>query len=474
MSVVSAGSRSRVALAAPGRAFDLAVVGALALVLRVAWVLVYGRASPPKGAINDTTFYQFAAASLASGHGYIGPQFAPTAGWPPGFPFLVSLLYRVFGIHLQLALALNVVLATATVVLLYLVAERIFGRTGARFAAGLFAILPGPLFFTGLWMSETTFTFILVAFLALVVFLPDRRWTPVVLGVALGLAALTRGEGMLMPIIPLAVWWGHHPGRAWLRRAGVLLAAMALTVAPWTIRNAIVMDAFIPVANNASWTLWSGHNSRATGGPVLVGAPTPRGKSADPSKAETEGAAELRRQAVRWAISHPVGELRLIPRKLLSLNAGSSGSIKGWLNAGPPRQRELGPSSVLVFSVLGDAFGYFLLLATLASLVLIGARSLWRSYPAMQGVLAYLALCLVNYGFVYYGQFRYRIPMEPFMILVATPLMTALWAWRRGLAADFAGAHASKRPRERRRAGVRAGVAAQPPGLRAGRQGPPG
>ena len=46
----------------------------------------------------------------------------------------------------------------------------------------------------------------------------------------------------------------------------VLVAAMALTIAPWTIRNAIEMDAFIPVATNASTTLWSGHNSEANGG----------------------------------------------------------------------------------------------------------------------------------------------------------------------------------------------------------------
>ena len=31
----------------------------------------------------------------------------------------------------------------------------------------------------------------------------------------------------------------------------------------------------------------------------------------------------------------------------------------------------------------------------------------------MKGVLAYLALSLFNLGFVYYGQWRYRIPMEP-------------------------------------------------------------
>jgi 4-amino-4-deoxy-L-arabinose transferase-like glycosyltransferase len=413
-----------------GRLRDLTLIAGSAFVLRLAWVLVYGRPNPPDHAINDTTFYEFTAASLAKSGHYSGLDFEPTAGWPPGFPFLVSLLYRVFGVRLSLALALNVLLATATVVLIYLIAERMFGRREARVAAAFFAVLPGPLYLTGVFLSESTFIFILVAFLALVVFLPDRRWTPIVLGVALGLAALTRGEGLLMPIIPLAVWWGAYGRAGWARRAAVLLLAMVLTIAPWTIRNAIVMDGFVPVGNNPSGTLWSGHNPDANG--WIVNPDKLPSVSGSGSK-ETQRADELRRQAIDWAVHNPIKELGLIPRRLIMLNQGSGGSIGGWLNAGERYQWQLGTSSILVFTVLGDAFGYFLLFVTLASLALIGARRLWRMHPGMRGVLAYLALCLVNYGVIYYGQWRYRIPMEPFMILVATPLLVRIWDARPAL-----------------------------------------
>jgi 4-amino-4-deoxy-L-arabinose transferase-like glycosyltransferase len=429
---VAAPSLRRSRILRSARARDIAVLAGVAFILRVAWVLVYGRVDPPVGALNDTVFYEFASVGLATNGTYANLDFQPTARWPPGFPFVVSLLYRIFGVHLKLALALNVVLATATVALLYLIADRMFGRTGARIAAGAFAILPGPLYFTGLYLSETLFIFMLVGCLALVVFLPDRRWAPLVVGVAIGLTALTRGEGLLIPIIPLAVWWTHLARREWLLRAGVLIAAMVLTIAPWTIRNAIVMDAFVPVANNASWTLHSGHNPYANGaggsGPLRAAPLDTRGED----KSESENAQELRRKAIRWALRNPHKELGLIPRKLLSLNGASSGSIS-WLNAGKPYQRQLGRSSVLVFTILADAFGYFLLLVTLASLLLFGARSLWRTHPGMRGVLAYLALCLVNFGFVYYGQYRYRIPMEPFMILVATPLLVGIWSARDSL-----------------------------------------
>jgi 4-amino-4-deoxy-L-arabinose transferase-like glycosyltransferase len=278
----------------------------------------------------------------------------------------------------------------------------------------------------------------MVGFLALALYLPDRRWTAAALGVAAGLAALTKGEGALLPIIPLAMWWGHYPRAAWLRRAAVLLVAMVLTVAPWTIRNAIEMDAFIPVSTNASTTLWSGHNANANGGPtyappsLLARIP----KSLDPTQHEVEEARLLRREAISWAIHNPHKELGLIPRKLIQLGNATSSVFSIWFN--PPPDRAVHTSALRIYMPLGDAFDYFLIFVTLASLVLIGARRLWRIHPLMQGVLAYLVLSLVTYGFVYYGQFRYRLVMEPMMILVATPLLVAAWERRGSLRERFA------------------------------------
>src|SRR4051812_21274261 len=104
--------------AALARRRDMLVIGGAALVLRTAWVLAFGRieAGP-----NDTLFYQLSATQLAQGHGFGYSPAEPSAHWPPGYPFLVSLLYRLFGDQRELALGLNVVLATATAILLYLV-----------------------------------------------------------------------------------------------------------------------------------------------------------------------------------------------------------------------------------------------------------------------------------------------------------------------------------------------------------------
>jgi hypothetical protein len=409
---------------------DLLAIGVLAFVLRGLWAYVYGRVD---AAPHDALFYEFTASNLATGHGFSQLFGGATAHWPPGFPFLVSLLYRAFGLHLKLGLALNVVLGTATALLMYVVGRRLLGRPGGLVAGWFFAILPAPIFFTGQFLTETTYLFMLVGFVALAAFLPDRRWTPVALGAAAGLAALTKGEGALLVVIPLAMWWGQVNRRAWLTRAALLFAATALTILPWTIRNAIQMDAFIPVATNASTTLWSGHNSEANGGAVYAPpellARLPKGLS--PTQEEVEGAKLERREAIKWATHNPLKELGLIPRKLIALADSASHVFPIWFNSAGDRQ--LGSSSLVVFSVLGDAGDYFLILLALASLVVIGGRRLWHFDPIMRGVLAYLAASLVTYGFVYYGQFRYRLAMEPLMILLAVPLIVAVWRDRGAL-----------------------------------------
>jgi 4-amino-4-deoxy-L-arabinose transferase-like glycosyltransferase len=409
---------------------DLVAIGVLAFVLRAAWALIYGRVN---AAPHDALFYEVASSNLASGLGFTYLFGGATAHWPPGFPFLVSLLYRGFGTDVNLGLALNVGLGTLTALLMYLLARRATGRAGGLVAGTFFAILPAPIFFTGLFLAETTYIFMLVGFLALATFLPQRSWTPIALGVAAGLAALTKGEGLLLAVIPLAMWWGELARRDWLRRAAVLLVAMALTILPWTIRNAIEMDAFIPVATNASTTLWSGHNSEANGGAVyappelLARIPT----GLDQTQHEVAEAKLLRKEAVHWAVRNPPKELGLIPRKLIALGDGASRVFPIWFNSGEDPQ--LGTSSELVFSVLGDAGDYFLILLALAAVIVLGGRRLWRFDPVLRGALAYLVASLVIYGFVYYGQFRYRLGMEPLMILVATPLLVTAWQQRNAL-----------------------------------------
>jgi hypothetical protein len=190
---------------------------------------------------------------------------------------------------------------------------------------------------------------------------------------------------------------------------------MLLTVAPWTIRNAGVAHSFVPVSTNASSTLWSGHNPHANGGPVYQ---PPAELAALSRLSEADSAAKQRRQAIDWATSHPLRELELIPLKLKSLARGDSVVISTWINA--TGQRPLGTTQAAIAGRLADIASYALI-ALLLVVVAFRARTLWRN-PATRAMLAFLATAVPLYGFIYYGNVRYRLPLEPLMLLVVADL----------------------------------------------------
>jgi hypothetical protein len=89
-----------------------------------------------------------------------------------------------------------------------------------------------------------------------------------VAGLLWGLTTLTRE--LALYLVPIALVWmlrpreaaargGLWPSRPRVAAAGVLALATVLTIAPWTIRNAIVFRAFIPVSTMGGLNLWQGN-----------------------------------------------------------------------------------------------------------------------------------------------------------------------------------------------------------------------
>jgi 4-amino-4-deoxy-L-arabinose transferase-like glycosyltransferase len=410
----------------------------LALVLRIAFALAIDRESLP---FNDMLFYHSTAKALAEGLGFISLDQNPTARWPPAFPFLLSLVYRVFGSDHAYAELMNAFLGAGTVPLAYIAARRAFDRRTALVAAGALAIMPGQILYAESILAEPLYTFVLVAILAMLVTLPDRRLSAALVGVAIGVAALTRGEGLLLLAVPPVVWWGAMQRREVLVRTGLATLAAVLAIAPWTIRNAIVVDAFVPVSTNSAQTFWAGHNPTANGGATYArGEIYAELQDLPPKQFEVEQARLLRREALEYMFENPLRELTLIPRKLLYLGIGDSRAIQAGstlsqrASQGAPVTGGITPvvvpraTTAVLLGVVADVFWYGLLGLFVLALVVLWPV-LWRNPLGRAGV-ALTAISLVLYGFVLYGNFRYRMPLEPVMILLAAPLVSRVWERR--------------------------------------------
>jgi 4-amino-4-deoxy-L-arabinose transferase-like glycosyltransferase len=256
---------------------DRRVVGsllALALILRLGYVV----ATPGYEAIDDAHNYDVHAVSIATGHGFArmgsGPS-GETAFRPPGFPYLLAGVYVLTGVERAAPATryvagrvANALVGTAIVALIGVLSAQLFDRRVALAAMALGAVYLPLILVGGSLMSEPLFAALLLG--ALAAGAQHRRsahryrWA-IAAGVLGGLAILTRANAAIL-LAPLVVAvWDVRPRRSWraLAPPAVLVAVALATVAPWTIRNAVVFDSFVPVSTQLGTALAGTYNDAA-------------------------------------------------------------------------------------------------------------------------------------------------------------------------------------------------------------------
>lgn len=404
----------------------MVTIGALAV--RILLILLVQRGN--NFAFNDAFFYHSVAAMAADGKGFSTLDGRPFGQWPPGYPFLLSLVYRVTGTHPLPGEFVNAFIGTATVPLIYSLALRALGGIEAKFCALAMAFLPGQIFFADVLMSEPMFVFMLVLALWILAHREPSPQTAAVLGVLIGFAVLTRGEGPIMFLMPIAAWWPKISRRQLAERMAVTIGVAVLCVVPWTLRNYSVFHQFIPVSTNFGSTFWAGHNENATGEQTYP--PASLTAQAGPSNArfyQIEQSKVLQKAATDWIKKNPIKDVSLIPWRILGLAQGDGDAIYYWVNKTGNGVKPMSKPWADRLATVGDIGWYLLLTGFITSLVIFGRTMIRNTVLRASG--AYMTASFMLYAIVLYGQFRYHIPLEPMMVLVTSPLIAQLVAVRK-------------------------------------------
>jgi 4-amino-4-deoxy-L-arabinose transferase-like glycosyltransferase len=416
-------------------------IGFVALALRVIWVLSVSRHG---FAFNDALFYDLIGQQLADGKGFTLQSGAPTAAWPPIYPFVLSIGFRAFGHAEVVARLMNAVIGAATVPVLYLAALRTWGRREAVFAATVLALFPTQIFLTDVVISETLNTFLLVTLFALLTLLRPTRAAAAVLGVLIGIAALTRGENALLVVVPMVVWWPELSPRLRGIRLGILLVAVALVLTPWVIRNQDKVHATL-ISTNAGQTLYAAHNPHATGGTTFPPPSLIAKEQREPNpQREVDTDRALRSYAEHWALRHPAQELLLIPERFAALLGNDASLFPTWVNPGATLKPAIGPQGTARLALLTSLAWFGLLVSFVATLALAW-KAVWRRSinpvrkPISRAALTWIFLCVSIYITVFFGQWRYHVSLEPLMILIVAPVACAAWSARSQLADRLVG-----------------------------------
>jgi 4-amino-4-deoxy-L-arabinose transferase-like glycosyltransferase len=414
------------------RLHALAALGALlaiALALRVALVAGTSDFAPE----NDAADYDLLAVSIADQNQFPDSPYAalgsPTALRPPAYPLFLGAVYKVFGSQSwtvgRLAGAL---LGTLTVLLLYLLARQLWGLRTGLVVAGLAAVYPPLIMVNGSLLSEALFLPLMLGAALAVLWVRSEpgRWTPaIVLGLLCGVAALTRtvGVALLVPAV-IGVLMTAGASRGWrARSAAVVVLVAALVIAPWSVRNTVAFDRFVPLSTQGGPTAAGAYNSVAAREGRFWGVwrvpfwlpqfrPLVRG-----SLDEAEIDSALSNSAKRYAFDHPAYAIRLFGANTL-------------------RFFDVGPSHALITRVWQSEMGIppslrrvttisFYVAVGLAAIAIMGSV-LGRRLPRIPLFLWLLPLVMYLSVIPIHGAMRYRLPIDPFVLLAGGAGVAAL------------------------------------------------
>lgn len=380
-------------------------------------------------------YYRFAL-SIANGDGYpdsiYAPGGGPTAVRSPGYPAFLALVFKLLpGADFDAAQLAHLLLGVLTAVLIGLIAARLWHRRTGLVALGLAAVYPPLVLLPTAMLSENLYLPLQLGavLLALGARGGEAAASPVALrrlpalrraaavGALVGLATLTRQNAWLL-LLPLA--FAFLPAGA--RRAGVpaiavLAAATVVVVAPWTVRNAVVFDAFVPVANQSGVLLAGTYNDQARDDqdfPAVWRPPNqlPQHRSlfarVDLSEAALDG--ELRERALRYMRANPEYVPVVAFRNTLRLTQ------VGRVRVDQVTADDLN-ISLRAMRTARTAFHVAAVLALLG--ILLGGLRRTPRWVWLVPVVLWSSVLIA-------GLTRYRYPVDPFVLLLAAFALTGL------------------------------------------------
>ncbi len=267
--------------------FELIVL-VLAALLRVGAIAVYGNAEQPQ-------LYEYGgiARHILAGEGYahvfpiLHPEYGiarrvydnavPTAFTLPGYVLVMTAVLGTFGdgsTAYVVLYGLNLFTSLLALLLLYAFTATLLSKSTARWALLLAAVFP-PIVASTATFGGTPWTHMVMLSALLLVWrsgMASARetmsrtaltWLTIAAGAMTGIWTLFRGEALGAAVL-IAVWmWARQ--RTW-RRAALYLAACLVVVLPWSVRNTLTFDRFVPLTTNFWLNAWRGNHEGVMGG----------------------------------------------------------------------------------------------------------------------------------------------------------------------------------------------------------------
>lgn len=415
------------------------VITIVGMYLRLWWVHHI-----PTKPVYDFETYQEIAANIFMhlGHSFRGE---PIAFQGMGYPTILGFAYRLAGNHdLYTGKMLNVILSGFTLILMYLILIKI---TDKKFIIHTVyttaALLPNFIAYNNVISTEVLIAFLLSVIVCLQLYAFDNRLRYPLLGFFIGIAALTKPFLMAYPVVAAAsLWLKEKDVKKTMVFFLTVSLSMALTIAPWTLRNYQKFGRWIPVSYNSGYVFYINNNANNTTGAWMpikdiyaskelrkqIEEILDHGNRSEKLAHELE--VVLKPAAKAWIRDHPWEFAKLGILRLKATFFSGAWDIEAWaMNEFKEKQRWWTEIEYLrnmnAFRAVSDgtiyllsSFGFMYTLLNIKNIL----WNLWKKDSRLSDLVVVPTLHIAFFAAVYFvfeGQARYNFPVLFFLALAA-------------------------------------------------------
>ncbi len=412
----------------------LLVVLLVAAIFRLAFFIEKKNDPEFRHANVDAMYHEYWAEGIVTGqwhppHDLVNPHIESNPYFrPPGYPYYLSLVYRVFGKSTLLPRILQLLLGIFSCGLLFLLTREIFNEQIAFISGLLMAVYWAFPFFEKELREVSLLVFTLPLLLLCLIKIVKRpkTWKLIGCGLLMGYIIITRPNFLLF--FPVAVIWLYFRLESLNKRKKILFTSIFLLctlipIASVTVRNAVTGKDFVLISSNGGINLYVGNNPHATGNTIALPPEIPLFRNAFmyPQIVEyiekVEGKKIKHSQASTYFTGKALEYIKENPGRTIAMMLKKAAMFIGGVEI--PSERDLTAerqrSRVLNILPLNFAFIF--------SLALVGIVLFFTTSRQKANQTAILVLLLVGVYYLSYLPFfvtsRFRMSIIPFLIIFA-------------------------------------------------------